>query len=263
MNSIYVFLIRNDIWIYILCSLGLVWYLSELWKSHRILRSAMFGLEQERGRRIQRRAISYIAFFALVLGVVAYVNLQIAPTLSPALLRPPTPTPNIFATPLSSPTPLGGPQPDAASTLSVAPTVTLSSQESLPALTEDDESSLTTTVIPTATQFIDLEDCSTETNISAPPDGASAIGSVTFFGTATTQSFSTFDLEALGPETDNQWESITEGGISNPIVDGILWTADLSGWEPGLYIIRLSVFNATDEVTGQCTIQLTLDTLDS
>lgn len=223
----------------------------------------MFGLEQERGQKIQRRAITYVAFFALVLGVVTYVNLQIAPSLSPALLRPPTPTPNIFATPLSSPTPLGGLQPDTASTLSVAPTVTLSGQESLPTLTEDDESALTTTVVPTATQFFILDDCSTGSNISAPPNGASTVGSVTFFGTATTQGFSSFDLEALGPETDNQWESITDGGISDPIVDGILWTADLSGWQPGQYAVRLSVFNASDEVVGQCTIQLSLDTSDS
>ncbi len=263
MDSIYVFLIRNDVWIYILCSLGLVWYLSELWRSRRILRSAMYGLEQERGQRIQRRAITYVVLFALVIGAVTYVNLQIAPSLPPALLRPPTPTPNIFATPLSSPTPLGGLQPDTASTLSIAATVTLDSQEALPGFTEDDTSVLTTTAVPTATQLFVLNDCSAESNISAPPHGASSAGSVTFFGTAITEGFSSFDLEALGPETDNQWESITDGGITDPIVDGILWTAELSSWQPGQYAIRLTVFNSTDDLTGQCTIQLTLDTSDS
>ncbi len=46
-------------------------------------------------------------FSRLSSSIVFFVNSRIAPTLPPELLKPPTPTPNIFSTPLSSPTPLG------------------------------------------------------------------------------------------------------------------------------------------------------------
>ena len=103
MDRIYVFLIRNDIGIYILSAIGLVWYLTEYWRSRRILRSAIFGLEKEKGSRIRQRAVTLVIFFLGIIALVTYVNLSIAPNLPLELLKPPTPTPNIFATPLSPP----------------------------------------------------------------------------------------------------------------------------------------------------------------
>ena len=102
MDRLYVFLIRNDIWIYILSAIGLIWYLTEYWRSRRILRSAIFGLEKEKGGRIRQRALSLVVLFLGIIAIVTYVNLSIAPTLPVELLKPPTPTPNIFSTPLSN-----------------------------------------------------------------------------------------------------------------------------------------------------------------
>ncbi|MEW5988980.1 MAG: hypothetical protein AB1791_20335, partial [Chloroflexota bacterium] len=73
MENLYVFLIRNDIWIYILCGLGLIWYFGEWWRAQRMLRSAMFGLERETGQHLRNNALLFLTLFALVAGAVYYV----------------------------------------------------------------------------------------------------------------------------------------------------------------------------------------------
>ena len=103
MDSVYVFLIRNDVWIYILSTLGFFWYAVEFIRATRGLRSAVFGLERERGTQTRNNALLFMSLFATVIAVVFFVNRQIAPTLAPELLRPPTPTPNPLSTPLSRP----------------------------------------------------------------------------------------------------------------------------------------------------------------
>ena len=101
MDRIYLFLIRNDVWIYILSAFGLVWYVTELIRSQNALRRAMFNLERETASRVRNHALSFVLFFAAVVGIVYYVNTAVAPTLPETVLSPPTPTPDIFATPVS------------------------------------------------------------------------------------------------------------------------------------------------------------------
>ncbi|UCC54503.1 MAG: hypothetical protein JSV68_11165, partial [Anaerolineaceae bacterium] len=61
MDGLLVFLIHNDVWIYILSALGLFWYATELWRAQRNLRSAVFSLERERGARMRNNALLFIA----------------------------------------------------------------------------------------------------------------------------------------------------------------------------------------------------------
>jgi hypothetical protein len=96
MNQVYVFLIRNDVWIYILAGIGLFWYFSQLIRARRSLRQAVFGLERERGQQQQRRALTFSLLLMGIIILVSYVNIAVAPTLPPELLKPPTPTPDIF-----------------------------------------------------------------------------------------------------------------------------------------------------------------------
>lgn len=259
MEKIYVFLIRNDIWIYILCGLGLIWYLSELWRSRRLLRGAMFGLEKERGQRLQRRSLFFIFIFVAVIAMVTYVNRNVAPTLPPEILKPPTPTPNIFATPLSSPTPIGGPQ--RTPTIVIAPTVTLPSHldPSSGGESEIQETAETTEITPT----IAIADCSALVNISSPASGIPVSGEVTFFGTVELDDLGFYELEANGPQTGGAWLSIQgEAGV-DPISDGVLGTANLSNWLPGVYAIRLNVFNNDEALIGQCAIEIVLQSTPS
>lgn len=263
MENFYVFLIRNDVWIYILCILGFLWYFGEFVRSRSILKRAMFGLEKERGRRMRNRSLTLILLFGLVIAGVTYVNLSVAPTLPADLLKPPTPTPNIFATPLSSPTPAGG-QPTP--TLVLAPTVTLpapgpaeppgapSSPDDLTETAPDSAVSATPTTQATSAPAA----CGPNINISSPPDGATLSGSATFFGTATADNFGYLQLEFSGPQTDDAWTLVEVQNPTRQIFDNIIGGVDVAAWTAGLYSFRLSVFDSEDSLLGQCEIQLSV-----
>jgi hypothetical protein len=270
MEPIYVFLIRNDVWIYILCGLGLFWYGNEFLRSRRLLRQAIFGLERERGLRIRNSALSFILLLAAVIGAVYYVNVQVAPGLPPELFRLATPTPDIFSTPLSSPTPLGTaeispPTP----TVPLVPTITLAGQPGEEAATlagtsspgegarpgADETPGTSTPSGPTVTPFVA---CTVDLNISQPRDGAFVSGSIIFNGTADFPDFKAFRLEANGPETSGQWASLLGRSIEQPARDSFLGNVNLSQWQPGPYLIRLTGVNTAGSDAGYCVIQITL-----
>jgi hypothetical protein len=255
MDQIYVFLIHNDVRIYILSALGLFWYTVQLWQARRHLRQAMFRLEQERGQYQQRTALTFIVIFMAIIAALIYVNLKIAPTLPPELLRPATPTPNVFATPFSPPAAAGTPQPQRTATLDVAPTVTLRSQAGNVPFPEIEQA----TGVPTPTLPPLPGPCTPEANITSPPTGIITSGPVTFFGTATSTNFASFDLQALGPQTGGQWISILESPVTQPILDGILGRFNFSTWLSGDYLVRVVVTNTAGEAVGQCGIQITID----
>ncbi len=262
MEPIYVFLILNDVWIYILSTLGLFWFINEYFQSRRILRQAMFGLERETGTRIRNNALIFIITFSSIIGIVYYVNSQVRPTLSETLFKPPTPTPDIFSTPLSSPTPLGTaeiirPSP----TPPLVPTITLASPpDAAPPVAEDTtpaaESATQPPPGPTITPFIG---CTVDLNISEPRNGAFVTGAINFTGTADTDDFLYYRLEANGPETNGGWASLLGRTIDQPVRDNFLGNVNLSQWANGPYLIRLTAVNATQSEIGQCVIQVTLN----
>ena len=80
MNRFYVFILRNDVWIYIIAALGLLWYINEYVQSRRLLKRAMFGLERERGTRMRNNALLFMFILGGIIAFVYYVNNQVAPT---------------------------------------------------------------------------------------------------------------------------------------------------------------------------------------
>ena len=46
--------------------------------------------------------------------------------------------------------------------------------------------------------------------------------------------------------------------VNQPVREGFLGTANLSLWDPGPYLIRLTTIDIGDNITGQCVIQVTL-----
>ncbi len=264
MEAVYVFLIRNDVWIYILCAFGLFWYLSELIRAQGMLRRAMFNLERETGQSIRNNALVFIFLLSSIIGGVYYVNNYVAATLPASLLRAPTPTPDPLNMPAFQPTPqpipadndvIQRPPP-------VAPTVTLPSPggpaqppdigsdigngQSLP-LSDPDE--------PTPTPFVG---CTFELRLENPSDGDTIDAPITFFGTANTANFSYYELEANGPETGGTWANLLGRRIDQPVVDGFLGNVDLRGWQSGPYLIRLATYDNIGAQTGVCVIQVTL-----
>jgi hypothetical protein len=261
MEQFYLFIIRNDIWIYFLCGLALTWYGFQFIQARSLLRRAMFGLEQERGRQSQRSSLIMIVILLAVIGGVTYVNIEVLPTLPPDLLYPPTPTPNPFATPFLPGSGFGTAEPEETPTLAIAPTVTLRGQSSNPIFEDIDITGVpTNTPLPTLPPL--AEACNSNADITSPPTGIIATGPVTFFGTATTGDFSSYDLLAIGPQTDGEWISLLVSPGTEPILDGILGRFNFSNWASGDYNIRLIVKDRTGQEVEECGIGITLDTGD-
>ena len=223
-----------------------------------MLRRAMFGLEKERGRTLRNTATFSVLAFTAVISLVYYVNNQIAPTLPPELLKPPTPTPNIFATPLSSPTPLGTVPPTA--TIPLVPTVTLPGQSNLAPL------DTTTNITDSVTAVPDIPiittptiSCLPQLNITEPRDGSAVSGLITFNGTANTDNLQFYRLEANGPETNGQWASLLASDVNQPVVEGSLGQANLQNWSTGPYLVRLTAVDILNNITNICVIQVTLN----
>jgi hypothetical protein len=259
MDGIYIFLIRNDVWIYVLSALGLFWYVTELWRANNSLRRAVFGLERERGTRMRNNALFFILFFSAIIAIVFFVNSRIAPTLPQELLKPPTPTPNIFSTPLTSPTPLGTrSEGREIVTPAFAPTVTLAGagdNTGENTLFEDGEPTATATLFVPPTPFVG---CTADLNISDPRNGAAFSGEISFSGTADTDNFQYYVLETNGPQTNGQWASLLGRQVDQPVREGFLGNSNLGMWQPGPYLIRLTTIDIGDNITGQCVIQVTL-----
>lgn len=260
MDRVYLFLIRNDVWLYIVSVLGAFWYLTEFVRAQRTLRRAMFNLEKETATSARNHALSFLLFFTVVIGSVYYVNRNIAPNLPAELLIPATPTPNVFATPLSPPTPLSTAEVgDSIFSPILAPTATLPSEPGLDSstvITGTQEGSDGPEVEASPTPF---ETCIPELNFSEPLNGSVAFQTVTFRGTANTGDLHQYIIELQGPETIGSWAPISQEPQAQPIINGDLGQANLSLYEPGPYFVRMKAFDATGRELGFCQILITLD----
>ena len=257
MQKVYIFIIQNDVWIYILCAFGLFWYLTQFWRARSTLRQAMFGLERERGTRTRGNALFFIALLGSVIAAVFYVNLYIAPTIPLEALKPPTPTPDFRVTPLTPPTPLSTAVPPSP-TLIFAATATLPGQGEPGGGDAGDLPATDETPSPPAVTPTPFISCKSELNFTQPKDGSVISGPITFFGTTNTENFGNYSLEANGPETGGQWASLLGRKIDQQVIDSFLGNADLSEWSSGPYLIRLTAVDADDNLTGYCVIQVTI-----
>jgi hypothetical protein len=259
MDQFYVFILRNDVWIYIVSALGLFWYINEFIRAQRLLRVAIFNLEREANTQIRNTALAVIFVLSGIIAGVYYVNSQVAPTLPPELLRAATPTPDIFRTPLASPTPLLTRQPTP--TPPLVPTITLASNPGEPApnpieeAAPEEEATAVGTPLPPPTPSIG---CTTQLNITEPRNGSVVSGTILFNGTADFEDFGYYTLEANGPQTGGQWSSLLGRTVNQSVQNGFLGSVNLSQWESGPYLIRLSAANSAQNSIAQCVIQVTL-----
>ena len=96
--------------------------------------------------------------------------------------------------------------------------------------------------------------------ISGPAAGSELRGAVTFTGSASTEDFFFYKLEASGPGTGGGWASLLGYTVSSPVSNGALGTAGLSLWEPGGYATRLVVVDSTSNKAAACTSSLQIVT---
>ena len=263
MDQFYGYILRYDVPIYIVSALGLFWYITQFIRAQQQLRVAIFNLERETNTQIRNTAFIISAVLLAIVAGVYYVNSQIAPTLPDDILRPSAPTPDIFLTPLASPTPLLTRQPTL--TPPLVPTITLASNPGEPAPIPEESSAdqpnpeetatAVGTPLPPPTPSVG---CTIQLNISEPRNGSIASGTILFNGTADFEEFGYYTLEANGPQTGGQWASLLGRNINQPVQDGFLGSVNLSQWESGPYLIRLSAANQTETFVSQCVIQITL-----
>lgn len=261
MDRIYLFFIRNDVWIYIVSILGLFWYLTEFVRATRTLRRAMFNLERETATAARNHALGFVIFFSVVIGLVFYVNRYIAPDLPEQLLIPATPTPDIFLTPLSPPTPIGTaiaegfPNPGPV----LAPTVTLPALPGIDASTPITDTTTSGTEAAPDASPTPFEACIPELNITEPLNGSVVFQRAVFRGTANTGELHQYVIELNGPQTVGTWAPISQSPLDQPIINDDLGQADLSQYQPGPYRVRMRALDAGGLELGQCVIQITLD----
>ncbi|MCO5185896.1 MAG: hypothetical protein M9918_10735 [Anaerolineae bacterium] len=255
MEQLYVFLIKNDVWIYFLCGLGALWYGYEFIRGAGSLQRAQFSLERERATRRRNGSFLFLLFFVVVAAFVTFVDVRIQPTLPDELLNPPTPTPRPFVTPFvenAAPTPTRRALPTPTSIL--APTATLRT----PLTPTPTEASTNSNVVILDVEPL-REGCDTGVDIVQPRSGSTISGGVSVFGSADSTSFRSYVLEINGPETGGEWTPITPVAITQAVPNGFLGSANLEDWETGVYQIRLSVIAGNNVQTGQCTIQIGLN----
>lgn len=276
MERVYVFLIRNDVWIYIICTLGLLWYLNELISSQRALRRAMFGLERETALRTRNKALLLVSIFIAIAAVVIDVNTRIRPMLPSELLRPPTPTiqsqfsPTIIpteTTPEAPPTPtspiaptvtLPGPT-DGAITGSITTTAPITGAITLPPETPNDTPAPPGAPAVTATSGATVGGCTPAAIITEPREGATILGLLNLYGSANTIDFAHYEVEIRGPQTNDRWASLVGRRIAQPVADGTLaGNVNLSSWQGGEYDIRLRITNVEGDVTNECGVSILL-----
>jgi hypothetical protein len=260
MEPFYVFLIRNDVWIYILSALGLLWFGAELWRTAGASRRAMFGLERETALRARNRALLIVVVLLVIILGVTYVKQQIAPTLAPTLLRAPTPTPDPLALPA---VPLPGTEtaPLQASPTSpvAAPTVTLSGGEVVITPAPEPTGATPPTAEAAATLPAGVASCAPSASIIEPRTGAQVRGILNVFGNADTADFGSYELEISGPQTNGRWASLLGRRITQTVREGFLGgNINLTQWESGPYLVRLTVADVQGNVTHQCAVDINL-----
>lgn len=250
MTGIVRFIAGHATWFYLACALAFTVLLSTYLPARREARSALFGLELEVARARQQRFLRLIAVTLGLAAAVFVIGSVVEPRLPAYWNAEPTPTPDIFATP---PPTFSGQSPTPAATSTPTPTappVTLQPQPTAPT-GEPGETTPAASVSPTQSP---AGTCA----FTSPADESQVAGEVAFVGTATGEQFLFYKLEAYGLETNGAWASVLGQEMDSPVVDGVLGTANFSGWAPGGYSLRLVVVDSTYNEVATCFLTLTV-----
>jgi hypothetical protein len=251
--------------LYIFCAFGLLVAARQLMLSQHELRIAEFELERELARKKQAGAITN--FFGLIeVGLaVAAIAFVVAPTVrddlstggDPGLPVQPTSAPFFTSTPGGN----GGVGADG-SPVSGGSIDELMQTVTAAARSGDSGPILLLTPIASAT-FVGTinpdvpkpSGCETaDAQLEVPANGQVIFDSVEVRGVANTSNFAMYKFEMNGPSTGNQF-AIVGGDRVSPVPQlGVLGQVPLTGFQPGLYQFRLSVFDNTSNLRASCTV---------
>lgn len=253
MVAIVQFIASYALWFYLVCTLGLFILLLLFLHAQRDRKRALFGLELEVATTRRRNFLRLMIVVVTLAMVVFFVGTVVEPNLPAYQRASPTSTPNIFATP---PPTFSNVSPIATATLTPTLTIPIETSQLL-ATVVDQAQEITPTPTPPPAPVAPVN---ASCVISNPAEGSEVNGEVTFIGTATTEQFQFFKLEAYGPETAGAWASILGDVVTAPVVNGMLGTANFAGWAPGGYSIRLVIVDATSNEVAGCYVNFSITT---
>lgn len=215
---------KYELWIYILLSLGGIFFIFRFIQAWRELRGAAFGLERDSAQARLNGAASVVVLL-LTVAVIQFVLVSfIAPTI-PGAIPLLTPTINLLATPTT--------------TLSaVTPQVGVLEPTPLPGPTGV---FATTGCIP-AEVFLD-----------SPQEGQEVYGVVDIIGTANIANFAFYKLEVKRPQ-ESIWATLQAG--NSPSSNGKLGVWDTRRLTPGDYQLSVVVVNNAAETSPRCAVQV-------
>lgn len=151
-------------------------------------------------------------------------------------------------------------EPGTTPTSPVAPTVTLPGDEAGAAAEATPAETPTPGPTPTPSPTPrPVAGCAPNAFIREPASGGQVAGTVNIYGTADTSDFGYYELEISGPQTNGAWANLIGRRVTQRVADGFLGgNVNLSQWEPGSYLLRLTVGNDQGETTNQCVVDIVL-----
>lgn len=254
MTPLLAFVIRNYIWILALCTLGAIWNIVQLIQGQRHLQRTRFSLERERAFTNRNTSLTWLLVLSIVGGGALYARRNLSTLMPTESLSTPQSTPEsgsfaAQATPIRQLTPRAElPTP----TQVIAPTATLRNPENFNVEFTDPQS---TPIVALDVETV-VEGCLGDALIRQPRSGATLSGGVSFFGRASAENFGYYRFDIIGPFTNDGWQPLIPDQFSQPVNEGFLASADLSAYETGVYQIRLSVFDGTNNLAHSCLIQI-------
>lgn len=239
--------------LYIACFIGILFFFFRYLRARQKRKEALFGLELEIADKRQTSLRIYMLVILLVAALIAFIQNVIEPGLPIVHTIAATATPDIFRTP-----------PPTFTNITPSPTATLTPTLALPTVTPAylaatsevvetpaEEETITATPLEQPPQASDAL-CA----ITQPADGSTIEGEVTIIGSASADNFYFFKLEAYGPETNGVWASVIGEVANKPVVNGVLGTANFSGWAPGGYSLRIVIVDSTSNEVAGCFISI-------
>lgn len=235
--------------IYVVCVVGAVLYLREIFAARQSGRKALYSLEREAaGARMARGTLMIGAFAAVALGTYLLTT-YIAPTLQ-AAAEAATPTPQ-FVLPTKTPTPTYQPSPTRTprppeTPVSDAPPATAAGP-------------VAATEAPTPTPAVPLVANCPDPNVQlvAPVAGQTFSGPIQLRGTADAPDFAFYKFTINGPATNGV--DVTAGDVvRTPMRDNVLGEIDGGALlaQPGSYIISLVVVDNTGNELPHCSVPI-------
>lgn len=244
MTRVLQFIASYSVWLYVACALGMTAFVVTFFRAQQSIKRSLFGLEIEIATLRQKRALRSLLLTFLLAVAVFLIATFIEPNLPAAERLEPTSTPDYFASP-----------PPTFTNLTPTATATFTSTISIPTETPQiiatspgqngEEATPEPSSVPTQAP-------GTVCVITSPTEGSEVSGEVVFLGTATTEQFLFFKLEAYGPQTNGVWASILGDTVPTPVVDGVLGSANFGGWIPGGYSIRVVIVDITSNEVASC-----------